>query len=161
MGEIFNETEIIGISDKRKRRLTISGFESEQLWLTDISGMLKPNYQLMYSLGARVFINAFNNKLSMFKLQGIYVPETCSSSGNGKTPEFVRFYREKNITQSSDAKIAFEGISIKGSIVSMEIANYSKQGIDGHGFTLSFLGRLREAENSNSAGGVNLGSAGS
>lgn len=147
MEDLFATTEIVGVNDRQKKRLTISGFESEDLWLTSIQGQWSPNFQLMYSLGVDVFINAFNNRLSDFTLSGIYIPETCETKGNGGVPPFIEFYKSHNINEKVPAKIAFDGITITGWIVKMMIKEYNQHNIDGHEFTIQFLGRLREIEN--------------
>jgi hypothetical protein len=146
MSDLFKETEITSINDNQKKRLTIDGFENENLWLTSIKGQLGPNFQLMYSLGVTAFVNSFNNRLATFDLSGIYIPNTCDQEDNGGVPPFIDFYKQFNITNKVPAKIAFDGITIRGWIVKMHIGDYSKNNIDGHEFTLQFLGRLREVE---------------
>jgi hypothetical protein len=144
--DLFQTTEIVGINNQQKKRLTISGFESEDLWLTSIQGEVSPNFQLMYSLGVDVFINAFNTRMGTFMLGGIYIPETCTTKGNGGVPPFISFYKSHNINERVPAKIAFDGITIKGWIVKMMIKEYTQNNIDGHEFSIQFLGRLREIE---------------
>ena len=144
---LFQETNLVPLSDANKKvRLVIDGLESEDIWFTDISGQVQPNFQILYSLGVKAFINAFSNRLGTFSITGIYVPDTCSDSGSG-TPPFISFYKKVQITQKEPAKISYDGISIKGWATQMNLKSYSQNNIDGHEFTIQFLGRIRELEN--------------
>ncbi len=142
---LFDKTDITQISDGKKIRLTVDGLESEDIWLISIAGQVSPNYQILYSLGAKVFINAFSNRLGKFSLNGIYIPETCEG-GAGGIPPFIQFYKDVQITKKKSTTITYDGVSIKGWAVSMTLRNYSKNNIDGHEFTIEFLGRIRELE---------------
>ena len=145
MSNLFDRSAITSVSDDKKIRLVIEGLESEDTWLTDISGDVAPNFQLLYSLGTKAYINAFNNRLGTFMLAGIYVPATCDTEG-GDVPAFIKFYKQVQITQKTATKMAFNGITIEGWAVKLGIKNYNQNSIDGHAFTIQFLGRVRELE---------------
>jgi hypothetical protein len=140
---LFENTDVTDLNDVKRIRLVIDGLESEDIWMTSISGQVSPNYQILYSLGAQVFINAFNNRLGQFKITGIYVPEGCQGEAQGGTPPFIDFYKKVQITHQEPAKITYDGISIKGWAIAMTLKNYSQNNIDGHEFTIEFLGRVR------------------
>jgi len=142
----FENTEIAEANDTNKKvRLTVDGLETADIWLTDVSGQVTPNYQILYSLGVKAFINAFNNRLGQFTITGIYIPDMCLNSGGG-TPPFIDFYKKVQITQKTPAKISYDGISIQGWAIQMNLKSYSQNNIDGHEFTIQFLGRIRELE---------------
>ena len=143
---LFQDTDIVELNDTAKKvRLTVDGLETEDIWLTDVAGQVQPNYQILYSLGVRAFINAFNNRLGQFSITGIYIPDGCQETGGG-TPPFIEFYKKVQITQSTPAKISYDGISIQGWATQMNLKSYSQNNIDGHEFTIQFLGRIRELE---------------
>jgi len=142
----FENTDIAELSDTSKKiRITVDGLETADIWLTDVSGQVTPNYQILYSLGVTAFINAFNNRLGQFSITGIYIPTSCVSEGGG-TPPFIDFYKQVQITQKQPAKISYDGISIQGWATQMNLKSYSQNNIDGHEFTIQFLGRIRELE---------------
>jgi hypothetical protein len=146
MSELFEKTQIVQLNDvKKKIRLVVDGLEEENLWLTNVTGQVAPNFQILYSLGVKAYINAFSNRLGQFTLTGIYIPETCEDQG-GRTPPFLKFYKEVQITNKKPAKMSYDKISIKGWAVGLNLKNYSQNNIDGHEFTISFLGRVRELQ---------------
>lgn len=151
---LWRTTEVGCINDEAPIRLIVSGLNDDTLWLTGLKGSVEPNFQLMYSFGPKAFINAFNQRLSMFSISGIYVPSTCNGGGAKGEPAFVGFYRKRNIVSSDDpTKITFDGITITGWFVRLVIGEVTKQGIDGHLFSLDFLGRLKKAGESASGDG--------
>ena len=143
---LFDKTDVVALNDSKKIRLVIDGLESEDIWLTTISGQVSPNFQILYSLGVKAFVNAFNNRLGKFNITGIYIPDTCEGVAQGGPPPFIQFYKQVQITQKKPAKITYDGISIKGWAIAMNLKNYSQNSIDGHEFTIEFLGRVRELE---------------
>jgi hypothetical protein len=145
MPDLFNETELVQLADGKNVRLVIDGLETEDIWLVSIGGEVQPNFQILYSLGVKAFINAFGNRLGNFQLSGIYINPTCSDEG-GEVPPFIKFYNEVQITKKKSTTMSFNGITIQGWATRMTIKNYSKQNIDGHEFTIQFLGRIRELE---------------
>ena len=143
MSEFFNETKVAGgLPGTRPQRLTISGLEGEKLWITKVNGSVSPNFQLMYSMGAKAFVNAFNDRLGKISLTGLYVPENCD--GGGGVPPFLAFYKKHNINKRTPVKFTFDKINFKGWVVDLQIGDYQQGGVDGHMFTLSFLGRIGE-----------------
>lgn len=140
---LFETTEVTEANTVQKVRLTVDGLEGEDLWLTDIKGFVAANYQLMYSMGVQAFVNAFNHRLGKFEVTGIHISNGCGLSGSGRAP-FVDFYDQVNITKRRPTRISFDGITITGWATEMHIGNYSKQGADGHMFTLKFEGRINE-----------------
>jgi len=142
---LFKQTQLASISDEKPARMVISGFSDpqEKLLITGFAGGIKPSYQLMYSIGNSVFLNAFSQRLSMFQMVGVYVPASCEGDNATEIPEFFRFYRDHNIvTAGEPITIAINEITITGYIVELQIQDYSKDGIDGHKFTLPFLGKI-------------------
>jgi hypothetical protein len=155
--ELWRDTQVASINDNRPVRMTVSGLNNEELWLTGLRGSVEPNFQLMYSFGNSAFINAFNQRLSQFQISGIFVAATCDG-GQRSEPAFVDFYKKRNIVSSEDpTKITFDGITITGWFTSMNIGDVTNEGIQGHLFTLGFLGRLRKAGDNADGGGEELG----
>jgi len=143
MDQLFEKTQVAALEDVKPIRLTVEGLSpDEQVWLTTIRGTTSPNFQLMYAIGPDTFINSFNQKLTLFSIKGIYVTSDCGGAFTviGEPP-FLSFYRRNNINSSVDAiKITFNGIVITGFLVKLDIGEFSKEGIEGHLFTLDFLG---------------------
>ena len=145
LNDVFGQSRAIGISTESKVRLVVEGFDDETLWLTSFQGDIEPNYQLMYSLGAEVFINTFSDKLSLFKLGGVYVMNLCNQDGTG-TPAFMSFYRARNIAVSDEPlRIALNSIVITGFLVMLTIGKFTQEVVEGHRFTLTFLGMLDQS----------------
>jgi hypothetical protein len=98
----------------------------------------------MYSLGADVFINAFNQRLSMWTLSGLYIPSMCDNGQDFKgEPAFVDLYRRFNIRNAAaPLDLAFNGIVLVGFFVEMKIQDYTQGGIDGFSWETPFLGRM-------------------
>jgi hypothetical protein len=145
MADIFGKTAMAGIPDSKPVRLVIEGLAPEEnLFLTNIAGNVAPNFQIMYSFGRDIFLNAFTQRLSVFKITGIYVSSSCEGDTSGRgEPVFLSFYRKNNIVSSKGAiKITFNGITITGFLIMLEVENYNKEGIDGHNFSLQFLGMI-------------------
>jgi hypothetical protein len=149
--DLFSKTSVLGVTDDKPARLVIEGLTTEELWINSVKGGVEPNYQLMYSVGDGAFLNAFNQRFSLFMLDGIYIPSQCGTVSSDKEPEFLKFYKKHNIVTSSAASeedigdpigITFNNITITGWVVKLAIGSYSKEGIDGHTFSLSFLGKI-------------------
>ena len=137
-------SETAHITDDKPVRLVIPQFNDGKLLITKIDGGVRPNFQLMYSLGADVFINAFNQRLSLWTLHGLYIPAVCDNGQNFKgEPAFVDLYRKFNIrTARAPLDLAFSGIVLVGFFVEMKIGDYSQNGIDGFSWETPFLGRM-------------------
>ena len=144
----YNRTFTKGLADDKPIRLVVEGLPGELIWLTAIGGGVSPNYQIMYSIGARAFINTFNQKLSMWTISGLYIPGTCEGAQDpDRQPPFVTFYNERNIVNSDEPiRITFNNIVITGFLVNLEIQQYDQEGIDGHRFTLKFLGKMNNID---------------
>jgi hypothetical protein len=150
MAFIFGETAVFGIEDPKPARLTIEDFaNNENLWLTDIRGGAKPNYQLMYAVGSDVYLNAFNQRLAQFDIQGIHILNNCAGAFQTTgDPPFLDFYKDNNIIQRTNPlKITFEGIVITGWMVEVAIGAYSQESVDGHRFGLTFIGTINGLQN--------------
>jgi hypothetical protein len=140
---LFQETQVAGLPDPKAIRLVISGLSDETLWLLTISGGIAPNYQLMYSIGADAYLNAFNQRLSMFEIEGVYIPTACDTGAPRDEPAFMTLYKERNIVSTSETtRMTYNGITIIGYFVKLDLGEYSKQGIVGHTFSLKFLGKI-------------------
>ena len=160
MSRLWDKTEVGAYADDSPIRMVVSGLTDENIWLTSLKGSVEPNYQIMYSIGADAYINSFNQRLSVWTITGIYIPKLCS--GGSRKPGFVSLYNSKNITKTKATKITFDGITITGYIIRLTINDVMKQGIDGHIFSLDFLGRLGGGRSTNGGGGalggqINLG----
>ena len=150
MSKIFSQDGAVAqVSDERPVRLFIEGYDAGKIMITKISGDVTPNYQLMYSLGADVFINAFNQKLSKWHLTGFHVPlVTCPPAlevtGFKKgEPAFVDLYRRFNIrTAEKPIDMNFCGIVLSGFFIQLTIHDYSQSGIDSFRWETPFLGRM-------------------
>jgi len=150
--EVMSETRVKSLKDEKPVRLTIKGLTSEMLWITSLTGSVSPNYQLMYSIGAGAFLNAFNQRLSLFQLSGIHIAQACDNEQDpDDDPPFLTFYKERNIVIAgakstndlgTPTRISFNNIVIVGWVVKLDIGEYSKEGIDGHTFAMSFLGQI-------------------
>jgi hypothetical protein len=145
MGNVFSDTiGLAKITDQKPVRLVIPQFNDGALQITKIQGGVRPNFQLMYSLGADVFINAFNQRLSMWTLHGLYIPAACDNGQNFKgEPAFVDLYRKFNIrTAKAPLDLAFNGIVLVGFFVEMKVMEYTQEGVDGFAWETPFLGRM-------------------
>lgn len=152
--KIFGQTEVAGLADEKPVRLVVEGLAGELIFLTNIRGGVSPNFQLMYSIGAKAFINTFSQRLSMFELSGLYIPNTCETGEVDREPAFLTFYDRRNIVNSSQPiRISYNNIVITGFLVNLDIKDYNQQGIDGHAFTLKFLGKLENIRDRNTVSG--------
>jgi hypothetical protein len=162
MALLFKGTAVFGLEDVKPVRLTIEDFRNnELLWLTDIKGSTKPNFQLMYSVGKDTFINAFNQRLSVFQISGVHILNNCDGAFNSSgEPPFLSFYKANNIIARTESlKISFENIVVSGFMIELEISSYSQEGIDGHRFTLTFLGSISGLQQDASSGSGGVGAA--
>ena len=142
---VFSDvTGLASMADNKPVRLIIPKFNNGKLMITKISGGVRPNFQLMYSLGADVFVNAFNQRLSMWNIHGLYIPSVCDNGQDFKgEPAFVDLYRRFNIrTDGPPLDIAFNGIVLVGFFVEMKIMEYTQEGVDGFAWETPFLGRM-------------------
>jgi hypothetical protein len=145
MGNIFSDTSgLAKMADDKPVRLVIPQFNDGDLQITKIQGGVRPNFQLMYSLGADAFINAFNQRLSMWTLHGLFIPAVCGNGQNFKgEPAFVDLYRKFNIrTAKAPLDLAFNGIVLVGFFIEMKIMEYTQEGVDGFAWETPFLGRM-------------------
>jgi hypothetical protein len=149
---LFQGTTIKGLQDNKPARLVIEGFAREEFWITSLTGGVQPNFQLMYAVGPGAFLNAFNQRLSVFQLSGLHVPADCDRNTANAEPAFFTFYKERNIvaagarTDNEPAQptyMSFNNITMIGWIVGLVIGEYSKEGIDGHTFQLKFLAKIQ------------------
>lgn len=142
---VFSDaTGLASMKDQKPVRLVIPKFNDGKLLITKISGGVRPNFQLMYSLGSDVFINAFNQRLSMWTLSGLYIPSMCDNGKDFKgEPAFVDLYRRFNIRSGGvPLDMAFNGIVLVGFFVEIKIQDYTQKGIDGFSWEAAFLGRV-------------------
>jgi len=153
---VFSDvTGVASMQDDKPVRLIIPKFNDGKLMITKITGGVRPNFQLMYSLGADVFINAFNQRLSIWTLNGIHIPSACANGDNGirrigeedkahkGEPAFVDLYRRFNIrTAPVPLDMAFNGIVLVGFFIELKILDYTQEGVDGFAWEVSFLGRM-------------------
>ena len=144
MADIFKGSATAGIQSNDKIRLTVQGLESEDIWLEEIQGTVKPEFEIMYTFDKTIFINTFLQKLSSFVIAGRVSLESCS--GGNKKPAYIPFYKKYNIVNSkTPIKMTFDGLTIKGWVTEAKIGparNIAKESIEEHNFTLTFLGLL-------------------
>ena len=69
---LFKRTQLASLADEKPVRLTIDQLDDDRLWLTQISGGIKPNFQLMYAMSGQKFINTFQQRLSVWPIKGVY-----------------------------------------------------------------------------------------
>jgi hypothetical protein len=158
---IFKDTKVVSMEDDKPARLTFSPASlpgiptlNEQFWVTDIRGGVEPNYQILYAFSNNIYVNAFTPRLSVFELQGVYVPSRvlCGVADNADQssqtqPAFMQMYWEYNIVDANAdpenqklLTVSFNQIVIRGFLVKADIGRYNQDGIDGHMFKLSLLG---------------------
>lgn len=156
MSDIFANHTMMGsyVSEKSPARLLIDGYAgNENLFLTKMTGSLTPNYQLMYSIGSQVFLNAFAQRMTFWNLSGFHLFEQCSGTGTSPdqaVPEFLNFYNANNIVKAKEALIlSFIGITLHGYLVNLQIDDFKKSSgadtIEGVFYTLVFLGKQPDA----------------
>ena len=141
MNDIFGDKKVAAINAVGKKvRLVVEGLKDETIWITSVRGEIEPNFQLMYSIGAQIYINTFQHKLSAFTLGGVYVFDLCGQEAGG-TPPFLSFYLRNNIAVSDrPIKVSFNGIVVTGYIVKLVIGEFNQDNIEGHEFSMPFLG---------------------
>jgi hypothetical protein len=145
--DYFSSTEIGEISASSPVRLVINELNGANTWITDIKGNLSPNFQILYSLGSRAFINVFNDRLGVFTLEGINITSACENS-DSEIPPFMAFYRAIKITNKrTPIQMSFNKIVLSGWATSMDIGNYSKDNVEGNTFKIDFIGRIQEFNN--------------
>lgn len=147
---LFSETKVAAIADAKPARLVIDGVADEELWLLSIEGAVSPNFQLTYSIGPGAFLNAFSQRLGTFMIKGIHVSGACTATKDGQEPPFIKFYKKYNIIAAGATaegsgetlSMSFNNVTIIGYVVKLALREYSQQGIDGHAFEMSILGKV-------------------
>lgn len=162
-GALFPRTQLAALQDDKPVRLTIDKLDDDKLWLTKISGSVKPNFQLMYAIGSDKYINTFSQRLSVWPISGVYALADCNGPIDAVgEPPFLKFYKQHNISAAAtNLRITFSGIVITGYLVELSIGDYQQEIIDGYQFNLSFLGAINGLEEvRNRTGGSGPGSIG-
>lgn len=132
------------------RLLTIDGLNSKDstLYIMKAAGEIRDNYQINYSMGERIFVNAFQQRLVPMELPGVSVMNRCA--GNPRpdaTPAFVRFYETNSVVRAKNlVKLTYAGIVLKGYMTSLKWSTLDMQDVDGFSFTLGFTGYLASGE---------------
>ena len=146
---IFKSTQLAALQDDKPVRLTIDKLDEDKLWLTKISGSIKPNFQLRYAISGQKFINTFQQRLSIWPISGVYALADCDGPIDAVgEPPFLQFYKKHNISAAATSvKITFSGIVITGYLVELSIGDYQQEVVDGYQFNLSFLGSIDGTEN--------------
>jgi hypothetical protein len=164
---IFKDTKAIGLEDDKPSRLTFSpaglpGIPNleDEFWVTDVQGGIEPNYQIQYAFSNNVYVNAFTPRLTLFQLDGIYIPSKfeCGRSdtpdnSSQNQPAFMQMYWRYNIVDANAdpdnqriLTVSFNQIVIRGFMVKVNIQRYNKDSIDGHRFNLHLLGFMETGE---------------
>ena len=142
--EVFNEPAVIQ-TGRIPKKLTIAGVAiNGELWVTGVQGGMEPNYQLLPSLGAEVYINAFNDKLAQWVLSGYHVNTKCLGGGSS-TPAYVQLYRDGNIVEGSEVTISYSDIVLKGFFVKLTVQANAEDPHNGDNFTLIIIGKVADA----------------
>ena len=155
---LYQEPQVsLGIDKYNSNRtlLTISDNDKEiggDLFVTNFGGDVRPNFQIMYSMGPEVYLNVFSQRLSAWTLEGVYVPsERCpknkeNGGRNNDTPGFYKMYERYNIANDDNkfVKLAFSGLVVEAYITSMSIPSFSKTDVGQMRFSLKLLGRIKQ-----------------
>ena len=162
MGELalFEKTQLGSINDSKPARLTIKEFQNGRLFVNNVGGGVKPNYQLMYSIGDDIFLNTFSDRLSLWTLRGLHILTDCEGADVPGEPPFLTFYKEYNIKTERTVSMSFAGITMKGYLVHMTVQDYNQNGVEGFQFNLQYLALLQNLEKGAAAGAA-AGQAGS
>lgn len=140
---LFQKTQLGPVADGKPARLTIKEFQHARLFVTNVGGSAKPNYQLMYSLGDSIFLNTFSERLSIWELQGLHIMTDCRGEDIPGEPPFLTFYKQYNIKTEKIVNMSFAGITLKGYLIDMAIHNYNQNGVEGFQFSLKYLAMLQ------------------
>jgi len=140
---LFSKTQLGSISDDKPARLTIQEFSNARLFVTDVNGGAKPNYQLLYTIGDQVFINIFSDRMSVWDLRGVHILTDCAGEESSGEPPFLTFYRKHNITTGVSVNMSFAGITLLGFLTELVLSGYNKEGVDGFAFSLKYLAKLK------------------
>jgi hypothetical protein len=143
---LFEKTQLGSMADVKTERLAIEGFADPNLFITNLSGGAKPNYQLMYSLGDDVFLNTFSDRLSMWELKGLHIMTDCNGKDLQGEPPFLTFYKEYNVRTEQSVRMTFASIKMNGFLVKLQINNFNQTGVEGFSFVLSYLALLENME---------------
>lgn len=161
---LFPKTTMGAVGDK-PQRLTITGFVDDKLFITNMDGGVRPNFQLMYAIGPGIFLNVFQQRMSLFTLEGLYIVATCGDADTEEEPAFFRFYKEHNIVATEEMlTLAFSKITMTGYLIDLKIKNYNQDNVEGFVWVLQFLGWINNLTSAQAAGDlgflVNTGLAG-
>ena len=137
---LFPSTTMGAVAGK-PQRLTIQGFTDEKLFVVKLDGGVKPNFQLMYAIGPGIFLNAFQQRMSVFNLEGLHILTDCVANVDTDEPAFFRFYKAHNIVSSTKMlTMAFNKITMTGYLIDLKIQNYNQDNVEGYLWNLQFLG---------------------
>jgi hypothetical protein len=148
---LFDKTQLGSMSDDKPARLTIKEFVNAKLFITNLTGGVKPNFQLMYSLGDDVFLNTFSERLSMWELRGLHILTDCAGADVPGEPPFLTFYKQYNIKTEQTVSMSFAGITMKGYLVDLQIKDYNQNGVEGFAFVLQYLALLQNLDSADAA----------
>ena len=164
---LYEEPKVsVGIDKYNSKRtlLTISGDGNNDiagdLFVTNFGGDVRPNFQIMYSMGPEAYLNVFSQRLSAWNLDGVYVPSgRCPSKSQGgdttgrnnDTPGFYKMYERYNIANNDNkfVKLVFSGLVVEAYITSMSIPSFSKTDVGQMRFSLKLLGRIKHNTRTN------------
>jgi hypothetical protein len=149
---LFDKTQLGSMADDKPARLTIKEFVNAKLFITNITGGAKPNFQLMYSLGDDVFLNTFSERLSIWELRGLHILTDCNGADVPGEPPFLTFYKQYNIKTERTVSMSFAGITMKGYLVDLQIKDYNQNGVEGFAFVLQYLALLQNLDSAGAAG---------
>jgi len=134
-------TTTMGAAGQKPQRLTIQGFKDDKLYIVKLDGGVRPNFQLMYAIGPGIYLNAFQQRMSLFNLEGLHILADCKNNVDTEEPAFFQFYKANNIVASVKMlTMAFNKITMTGYLVDLRIQNYNQDNVEGYIWTLQFLG---------------------
>jgi len=151
---LFPKTTMGAVGDK-PQRLTITGFVDDKLFIVNMDGGVRPNFQLMYAIGPGIFLNVFQQRMSLFTLEGLYIMASCEDADTEEEPAFFRFYKEHNIVASEEMlTLAFSKITMTGYLVDLKIKNYNQDNVEGFVWVVQFLGWINNLTSAQATGDV-------
>jgi len=148
---LFGKTGIGALPSVRDLQLlTIEGLHAEDssLFITKAAGELQDNFQVNYSMGDAVYVNAFQRRLVPMELPGVSILHDCGNSDTADSkPAFVRFYEDNSITRATKpVKLTYSGIVLKGYMTGLTLGTLEMQDVSGFSFVLKFLGYVAPLE---------------